>query len=99
MNNKRYINLSESETTDLTYLLRTTDNHRERQRTQALLWSHQGYDRQTIAKLYQVKADTVSFWFKRWEDNKSQGLKDLARSGRPSLLTSEEKKVLSNHPS
>ncbi|PWK16851.1 Homeodomain-like domain-containing protein, partial [Arcicella aurantiaca] len=93
MNNKRYINLSESEITDLTHLLRTTNNHRERQRIQALLWSHQGYDRQTIAQLYQVKADTVSFWFKRWEDNKSRGLKDLARSGRPSILTPKEKKV------
>jgi hypothetical protein len=40
MNNKRYINLSKSEITDLTHLLRATDNHRERQRIQALLWSH-----------------------------------------------------------
>jgi transposase len=98
MNNKRYITLSESELSELTHLLRTTDNHRERQRCQALLWSHKGYDRQTIAQLYQVKADTVSFWFKRWEDNQSQGLKDLTRSGRPSILTPEEKKVSSNPP-
>jgi transposase len=99
MNNKRYIKLSDSEITYLTNLLRTTDNHRERQRCQALLWSHQGYDRQTICKLYQVKADTVSFWFKRWEDHKVQGLKDLARSGCPSILNSDEKKVSLNQPS
>ena len=93
MNTKLYIHLTESEVTDLSQLLRATDNHRERQRCQALLWSHQGYDRQIIAQLYQVKPDTVSFWFQRWEANKSKGLKDLARSGRPSLLTSEEKKA------
>jgi transposase len=46
-----------------------------------------------------VKADTVSFWFKRWEDYKVQGLKDLARSGRPSILNSDEKKVSLNQPS
>jgi hypothetical protein len=40
MNNKRYITLSDSDIIDLTHLLRTTDNHRERQRCQALLWSH-----------------------------------------------------------
>ena len=98
MNTKLYIHITDSEIWGLNHLLRTTTNHRERQRCQALLWSHQGYDRQAIAQLYQVKPDRVSFWFKRWEDNKSQGLKDLARSGRPSLLTSEGKKVYSNLP-
>jgi transposase len=98
MNNKRYITLSDSDIIDLTHLLRTTDNHRERQRCQALLWSHQGYDRQSISKLFQVKADTVSFWFTRWEEHKSQGLKDLARSGRPSILSLDEKKASSTLP-
>jgi transposase len=98
MNNKLYIRLTDCEIIDLEQLLRTTLNHRERQRCQSLLWSDQGYDRQTIAKLYQVKPDTVSFWFKRWEANKSQGLKDLARSGRPSILTPEQKKVSLNLP-
>ena len=93
MNNKLYIRLTDTEIIDLEQLLRTTRNHRECQRCQALLWSHQGYDRQGIAKLYQVKPDTVSFWFKRWEDNKFSGLQDLARSGRPSILTPEQKKV------
>lgn len=93
MNNKLYIHLSDLEVTELEQLLRTTRNHRERQRCQAILWSHQGNDRQTIAKLYQVKPDTVSFWFQRWEVKQTQGLQDLARSGRPSLLSSAEKKV------
>lgn len=57
---KKYVTLSEEDQKGLESLVRTSSNHRVRQRSQALLWSHQGKDRATIAELYDVRKDTVS---------------------------------------
>lgn len=73
-------------------LVRNSPDHRIRCRSQAILWSHQGKDRSFIAELFDVKLDTISSWFTRWEEHKLLGLGDLPRSGRPSVLTEDEKK-------
>ena len=62
-------------------------------RAQALLLSHKGYKLKAIADICQVDRDTVSQWFTRWEQSKVSGLSDGARSGRPSSLSEQEKKV------
>jgi hypothetical protein len=89
---KRYIRLSEPEIEQLETELRKSPIHRVRIRCQALLWSHQGKDRVTIAELLDVQADTVSGWFNRWAEQKLSSLVDLPKSGRPSILSTVEKK-------
>lgn len=90
---KRYIQLTSSEKEKLESELRTNTNFRIRRRSQALLWSHQGKDRATIADMLDVRLDTVSDWFNRWLEKKLESLVDLPKSGRPSILTQVEKKV------
>lgn len=90
---KKYVTLSEEDQKILEDLVRNGSNHRLRQRSQALLWSHQGKDRETIASLFGVRKDTVSAWFAKWSLDKVKSLPDLPRSGRPCILTTEEKKV------
>ena len=53
----------------------------------------QGKDRATIADMLNVRLDTVSAWFNRWHEKKLESLVDLPKSGRPSILTTVEKKV------
>jgi transposase len=90
---KRYIQLSASEKEELESEVRTSPNFRIRRRSQALLWSHQGKDRATIADMLDIRLDTVSAWFNRWLEKKLESLMDLPKSGRPSILTTVEKKV------
>jgi transposase len=90
---KQYVTLSEEDQEILKDVIRTSANHRLRQRSQALLWSNQGKDRASIAALFGVKKDTVSAWFTKWSKDKLKTLPDLPRSGRPCILTSEEKKM------
>lgn len=92
MRAKIYLSLSDSEQFALEDMVRNSASHRLRQRSQALLWSHAGKDRNTIAELYGTKPDTISAWFKRWEAEKLSGLTDLPRSGRPPKLNQEQKK-------
>jgi transposase len=91
---KKYVTLSEEDQEILKDVVRTSTTHRLRQRSQALLWSNEGKDRSTIADLLGVKADTVSAWFDKWATGKLASLPDLPRSGRPCLLSPEEKKNL-----
>ena len=55
-----HIPLTPEDQVQLTELVRQSISHRVRQRSQALLWSHQGKSRQQIADLFAVKADTVT---------------------------------------
>lgn len=89
---KRYIQLTDSDKEKLESAVRTSSTFRVRRRSQALLWSHQGKDRATIAELLDVRLDTVSDWFNRWNNNSVESLSDLPKSGRPSILSMVEKK-------
>jgi hypothetical protein len=60
MRAKIYLSLSEAEQLALEDTVRNSSSHRIRQRSQALLWSHAGKDRNTIAELYGTKPDTIS---------------------------------------
>jgi transposase len=90
------IQLTPEDQTQLTQLVRQSPIHRVRQRSQALLWSHQGKSRQQIADLCAVKADTVTAWFRRWRQKAHPDqLPDAARSGRPPQLNQTQKKTSS----
>ena len=99
MNRKRFIKgLTESEQKALEQVVKTGATHRERQRAQALLWSSQGKDMQTLLEWLQVDRDTLSSWFSRWQSGGLAALKDKPRSGRKRKLTAEEeKKFLGKH--
>ena len=88
------ITLTEPQLTLLTRLIRQATNHRVRQRSQALVWSHQGKPRAEIAQLFAVKPDTVTAWFRRWleQPNQVTTLTDAPRSGRPTTLNADQKK-------
>ncbi|HEY9297312.1 MAG TPA: helix-turn-helix domain-containing protein [Phormidium sp.] len=93
MNRKRYITeLTESEQQALAHLIKTGTTHRERQRAQAILWSSQGKDMQTLLAWLQVDRDTLSSWFTRWQTGRIAGLKDKPKNGRKKKITQEEEK-------
>ena len=74
----------------LRQILNTDPCARTRRRAHAILLSDQGYTREEIADIYQVKPDTVSAWLDAWETQAFQGLCDAPRSGRPRVLTEAE---------
>lgn len=93
MNRKRYIRqLSEPEQCSLQAMVKESAQHRERQRAQAILWSHQSQDMESILSLLKIDRDTLSSWFSRWENEGITGLKDKPRSGRPAASNEAEKK-------
>lgn len=94
------ITLTDAQLTQLTRLIRQVANHRVRQRSQALVWSHQGKPRAEIAQLFAVKPDTVTAWFRRWllKPDHPATLTDAPRSGRPTKLDTDQKKHSSRRP-
>lgn len=92
MNKKVYIASEESSKSQLKTFIKTSTNHRATQRAQAILWSMEGRDRSDLAALFQVKPDTISEWFKRWNPSDLTSLSDEPRTGRPPTLNADEKK-------
>lgn len=87
------ITLTPDQQTELTQLVRQSPLHRVRQRSQALLWCHQGMKRQQIAQLFQVKTDTVTAWLRRWNNEAlTDQLADAPRSGRRPIASEDQKK-------
>jgi transposase len=97
MNRKRYITtLTDNEQKVLEQLVKTGLTHRERQRTQAILWSKQGKDMQTLLEWLGVDRDTLSSWFSRWQSDGFTALKAKPRSGRKRKITEVEEKNTSS---
>jgi transposase len=96
----RYVKpLSSEEISLLEQHYKTSVHHRERERCKALLLSKEGKNIRTLAAYFALDRDTIHNWIKRWETplakEKSplERLKDAYRSGRPSLLSPEKKKL------
>lgn len=96
----RYVKLlSSEEITLLEQHYKSSVHHRERERCKALLLSNEGKNIRTLAAYFCLDRATIHNWIKRWEtplaEEKSplERLKDAYRSGRPSLLPAEKKKV------
>ncbi len=77
----------------LQQIMKQDSSARGRQRAHAVLLSDQGYNREEIADIYQVKSDTISAWLDAWEQRGVDGLYDRPRSGCPVTLTKEEQKI------
>ncbi|MEQ1619900.1 MAG: helix-turn-helix domain-containing protein [Methylococcales bacterium] len=75
-------------------LLEAYLNHplaRVRQRAHAVLLNDRKYLISEIHKLFEVRHQTVSAWLKAWEAYGFMGLYDNPRSGRPTILTEDDK--------
>jgi transposase len=84
--------LTDPEYATLKEMMKNHGNYRVRMRAHSILLSSKGYKRKEIAKIYSVKdLDTISTWFNRWHSIGLVGLFDDERSGRPPLLSDEEK--------
>ncbi len=79
---------------ELRELMENSTNHRIRMRTHSILLSSRGYTIEMVTDIFQVTRDTVSSWIDRWEQSGINGLSDMPRSGRPPLLTDEEREKL-----
>ena len=95
---RRYVQLTSPQQQQLAHLYKTSQDHRERQRAQALLLSHRNYTIPNLADLFEVDRDTVSRWMDRWQEwliNTQQPLtlQDQARAGRPASLALDQKKA------
>ena len=90
---KRYVHLSESAISGLEALKKHSSSERIRDRSHALLLSHQGFDIPNLSSIFGVNRNTITDWFNRWEASGIEGLADADRSGRPRIFSeSEEKK-------
>ena len=92
MNNKVYINGTETDKKTLRKFLLSHQLPRVHHRAQAILWSIEGKSRTELAALFSVKADTISDWFKRWNPHDLTTFHDEHRAGRPPNFTESEKK-------
>lgn len=96
----RYVKkLTEQEVTLLETHYKTSSHHRERERCKALLLSNQGTNIKALAAHFGLDRDTIHHWVKRWERPPADGqgpldrLRDAPRSGRPGLLSPDQKKA------
>lgn len=93
----RYIQLTSQQRQQLTQLYKTSPDHRERQRAHALLLSQRNYSIPDLADLFEVDRETICRWMDRWQHEVANtaeafSLLDQPRSGRPSLLSDDQKK-------
>ncbi|MCP4977443.1 MAG: IS630 family transposase [Maribacter sp.] len=86
--------IDEKQESGLRELMKNSVNHRIRIRAHSILLSAKGYAIEIIADIFQVARDTVSSWIDRWVQSGINGLSDMPRSGRPPLLTDEERDKL-----
>ncbi len=84
--------LTKKEREKLNDVLKNDPSFRARTRAQAVLLSSRGYSVNSIADILQVGRDTVSLWIGAWERSGPDALYDRPRSGRPAILTEDEKK-------
>lgn len=83
--------LSPSQKQELEQIYKHHSQHRVRQRAHAILLSDRGYPIKALAALYDVKRDTMSAWLDAWEADGVSGLAEDPRSGRPMLLTEDNR--------
>lgn len=80
--------LTTKEVEDLDILYRSTKDVRLRTRAQIILLAgEQRMTASTIAKIVRIDSETVGNWFKRWQAEGIEGLKDRPMPGCPGKVT------------
>lgn len=82
--------LSEEDYTKLVENHQRSENFRVRNRSHAIMLSFEKYSIEEIAAICGVHRNTVSRWIERWNEGGLEGLGDVAKNGRPPILTLEE---------
>jgi len=82
--------LSEEDYTKLVENHQRSENFRMRNRSHAIMLSFEKYPIEEIAAICGVHRNTVSRWIERWNEGGLEGLGDVAKNGRPPILTLEE---------
>jgi len=83
----RYISpLNEFEIGVLEEYKNNSSSRRERIRAEALLLSNKKYKIKEISEIVNHDRDTISSWFKKYEEHGLGSISDAARSGRPPKL-------------
>ena len=90
----RYVCLSQDEYNTLADHKRRTTSSRVSDRCLALMLSSKGKTIPELCSLFDVRRNTITDWFDRWESGKLDGLSDKEKSGRPSKLKAEQKKKI-----
>ena len=88
--NKFIETLSEEDYHKLVENHQTSENFRVRNRSHAIVLSFGKYPIEEIAVICGVHRNTVSRWIERWNEFGLEGLGDVAKNGRPPILTLEE---------
>lgn len=88
--NKFVETLTDAEYNQLMENYQRSDNFRVRQRSHAIILSHQRYEVDKIAEICGVHRTTVCTWISSWKNFGQQGLPDEQRSGRPPILSVTE---------
>lgn len=84
----RYIKtITEQQRQCLEKVHKCSKSYQERNRCQCILLSNQGYQVQTLAKLYKVSELSIYKWFDRFEKAGVEGLKNQKGKGRKPILT------------
>ena len=82
--------LSEEDYTKLVENHQRSENFRLRNRSHAIVLSFEKYPIEEISKICGVHRNTVSRWIERWNEGGLKGLGDVAKNGRPPILTLKE---------
>jgi transposase len=80
----------------LNVLIKREKDARVKERLQAILWRLENITYTEIAKRLKRTIDTVREWIKNWNRTGYEGLIDKPKSGRPTILTSEETKEMAD---
>lgn len=86
--------LSDNDISALQDICKKSASHRMRQRAHSILLSYKKFKINELAAIFDVDRDTISLWLKNWEIDGLTGLSDKARTGRPCILTVEDRKKL-----
>ena len=89
----RHIKLTLEQAIALKERMLQSNNYREISRCRAMMLSHKGYTMNELADIFEVDRDTISSWYDRYESQGISGLADAPKSGRPSKLEDDQKKL------
>ena len=94
--------LTEEEQRDLTEAHQYGEKRALRRRAHAILLSEQGYTINQISDILDVRRNTISIWFKKWEASGLGDLIDKPRSGRVPILDEDDRErlqaLVQDHP-
>lgn len=94
---KKFVSgLGDAQVEQLEELVKNHSSARVRMRAHSILLSHRKVSIDEIARIYNVRRDTVSSWLDRWEKIGFKGLEDKPRSGAPRIISDADKRIIRN---